>query len=265
MVRRYAVAFLALPQLFAAFLAAALLMPVPAFAEIVLDDFDDPAEVVTPLMEGEFVVTEDVGDLSARRTFLVFGEAPPVAQLDSNLSNPSHLTCQLTDFDAPNSLGALMRFGFSYRFDTRQDLTEGGQNNAIVLDVTSFSGPTTPAILLVILAGETDFHTASIDLRGYQFPGTAAVPFNAFVPRGGGPLVDEFHSVDAVFFRLFLSDTGSELDTIFELNRIRVGQVPEVSSLYSCMICLAIWACGRYSWAGQRGHSGFFEKPECPL
>jgi hypothetical protein len=49
----------------------ALLAPHRATAEIILDDFDDSAMVVSPEMEGDLIVTDNVGALGATRTLSI--------------------------------------------------------------------------------------------------------------------------------------------------------------------------------------------------
>jgi hypothetical protein len=216
-------------------------------AEIILDDFDDPAEVISPEMEGDFVVTNNVGPLNATRTFLIFGQSDPVAQLDSNLTTPSRLTGALIDFAQPNSTGALMRFGFSYQFSEPVDLTEQGLNNAFLLDFSSLEtfGPVT---LTVFVAAQINLNSASVDFLTYDLPDSVVVSFKDFAPRGGGPLIDDFRAVSAVYFRLFARDIGNEIATHFQIDRIRIGPVPEASMNSLTIIALATLTTWRQVW-----------------
>ena len=88
-----------------------LLICLPLFprtlrAEFILDDFDDPAQVVSPEMEGVPVDTENVGALGAKRGISIFDVfTNPQARADVNISNPSQLTASVQPQDPLGPLG----------------------------------------------------------------------------------------------------------------------------------------------------------------
>ncbi len=214
------------------------LCPTSARAAFILDDFDDPAEVV---MEGAPVVTNGVGDLSAERTLAFFDIfTTPIARIDSNLTRPSHLTAVRSAASPTDGLG-LARLGPIYRFDDiPQDFTQNGQNNAFFVDFTSITGPTPPPLLFGFVKDGRNFYEIFFDLNTIFAPATVVLPFDRFRPRGGGLGQTDFKNVTQISIRTLGNGTVNrilEQGWRLEIDRIRVGNIPEPTT--SCLLVLA--------------------------
>ncbi|HEX5471034.1 MAG TPA: hypothetical protein VFW73_04065, partial [Lacipirellulaceae bacterium] len=67
-------------------------VPLVAPAEIIIDDFDDPAEIMLPAMENQAVTTTGVGMLNAERWIEVGAlDTDPIGLVDVGITKPSHL------------------------------------------------------------------------------------------------------------------------------------------------------------------------------
>jgi hypothetical protein len=200
-------------------------------AEFVLDDFNDSAQVVSPAMEGQLIGTDHVGDLDAHRDIYIYGSlSDPNATLDANLTTPSMFTGTFSSFAPSDPLGGLMRFATDYKFGDFHDLTEGGRNNALLLDFVSVGGPTPPTLLFVIHDNSDEMF---VDIPSASGPMTLALPFDMFRGRGGGPRISDFTEVKQIFFDFFITNSAADPPGgFFELDRIHVGQAPEPSTLY---------------------------------
>jgi hypothetical protein len=242
--------------------AGILVAPNRAGAAFILDDFDDPASVVSPEMEGDLIETEDVGSLNATRTLLIFANrADPDAALDANITSSSHLTGVFNALNAtPGSL-ELGHMGFSYRLENGAvDFTENGSNSAFLIDFLSIGGPTPPPLMHVLVHDADKFFETYVSLTTVTGASELAIPFDWFVPRGGGASRTDFKAISEVFFRVFsngLINGVQEQGWNFQLERVRVGNVPEPTTAFLCVVAglfVAFWrwpyrAC-TYSFTG---------------
>lgn len=113
----------------------------PLRAELMLDDFDDPALTTSPEMENVFVITPNVGGLNAERQIrIATAAANPVARFGADTITESNLVAQLSGVNPTDTGGALMAFQFNYDF-APTDVSQSGANDSILLD---FRGRSTP-------------------------------------------------------------------------------------------------------------------------
>ncbi|MEQ8838181.1 MAG: hypothetical protein RID07_15350 [Lacipirellulaceae bacterium] len=210
----------------------------------ILDDFDDPAEVVSPEMEGDLIETLNVGDQNAARTLAIFDVfTNPFAKLDSSTTRPSHLTAERSESSSSDGLG-LARLSATYRFnESPVDFTEHGENKAVILDVASVTGPTPPPFIYLLVEDRGLFFEAliNVDVRVSR---SLSIPFDSFRPRGGGLGTTEFNAVEFLFVGINGNGTVNgilEQGWTVEIDRIRVGRIPEPSSLVLWSIASSVF------------------------
>jgi hypothetical protein len=169
--------------------------------------------------------------------------------LDANVTIASQLTGDFVALNpAPGAVG-LGRLGFSYRMSDGVDFTDNGANNAILVDITSIGGPTPPPLLFVLVEDADEFFEVFFDLRAFHAPGAVVLPFERFGPRGGGSGSTDFKAVSAVFFLVYsngLVNGAQDLGWNIEIDRVRVGNVPEPStaylSLFAAVLLVRQWS-----------------------
>src|SRR5687768_12019384 len=117
-------------------------------AEIILDDFNDSAEVISPEMEEQIVTSMAIGDLFAtRRIRIAAGQTDVTGSLDANHSTASALTALVRGHvPTPNASQPLFSYQFNYEFPV-SDISENGRNNALVFEFLSTSGTESPLLL----------------------------------------------------------------------------------------------------------------------
>lgn len=219
--------------------------PFSAPAEIILDDFDDPIEIALPEMENLQIETPNVGVLSALRSIDVStSQTDPTGLVDVAVTRSSHMTGRIDGqyLDDPQNT-PLLSIGAGYAFfDDPADLTEGGINNALLIDMAIFQGSGTPPALSVLILDANDVFAALIPgaiLRS-DSPYTLALPFSSFGFRGGGGTgLADFSSIEMLEVRVRLLQGSRNLDTswLVQMDRIRVGQiVPEPSAFALAII-----------------------------
>ena len=216
-----------------------------ARAEIVLDDFDDVAQVIAPTMNNQFVINQDVGLLHAeRRIRIATAAAIPIASFDANFTSSSVLTANVDHLDPHPVPGPLFAFQFNYEFSP----TDMSADDAILFDFRSIDGDEGPAFLRVILADNTNMaetyeaRITNLPLIGGPF--TAAMDFSSFTQRGGSPGLPDFTTVKRMEFDFFFQFPSNDVRWSAELERIRIGSIPESASgwLFLCgMMSLAIY------------------------
>lgn len=114
----------------------ALLVPVAADAEIILDDFDEAFEIILP--EGAnrpHIVQQGVGPLGAKRwSGIVAITSRPTGRVDAELLRPSFLNIEIDRLN-PTIEGSLANIGLNllYEFD-EIDVTQGGINDRVAID-----------------------------------------------------------------------------------------------------------------------------------
>lgn len=103
-----------------------------ACAEIVLDEFTEPAGIIeAPAMENLFVETLDIGLLGARRRIRIASSATdPVGSLDIDISISGVLSAHIDEIQRTSTGLPTSAVQFDYYFDPT-DVTEGGKNDSI--------------------------------------------------------------------------------------------------------------------------------------
>ena len=205
----------------------------PLYAEFILDDFDDVAELKSPEMEGELVETANVGDLSSTRKVSIFDVLnDPIARLDVNRSAPSALSAEVS----PASTLGFTRLGASYSFDGQPiDFTESGANNAVLIDVNSIDGMTPPPLFYSLVRdGGLLYEGFARIISSSPTPSTVPLAFENFRERAGGSRTTDFQSVSWILIEVFGNGTINgvqEQGWSIEIESIRVGRVPETVSI----------------------------------
>ena len=210
----------------------------PARAAFIIDDFDDPAQGNLPETENELVLTSGVGILNAERGIgASSSQTDPIGLVDVNVTRPSHFTARIDGqfLNHPENT-PLLAVGASYNFAAPTDLTEGGINNAILIDVSIFQGSGLPGSLsLGGLAGSGSFQAiVSRSSLLSDSPYTIVLPFSSFGPRGGGIGAVDFSTIEllGVTIRLLQGSRNPDTNWLVQVDRIRVDRVvPEPNTI----------------------------------
>ncbi len=235
-----------------------LLTPADSAAEIVIDDFDDPIQIVLPDQAGESAITWNVGELSAwRSAFVVALQTDPNGIVDVDLTEPSGLTATVPDTDHYGSQPSIvLNLDYGLVSDrTGVDLTEGYTNNAVILDFSKLSADV-PVYEVSVAARQTlDIGTiqgSSLYVSRLQpapqslEPFSLVFPFEAFrVGRGSEIPGFDFSYIRELDVVVKLAhntpNLPEQLGFEMVLDRIRVGRVvPEPSSLTDLTLLLAL-------------------------
>ena len=202
-----------------------------ASADIIIDDFDDPAHTVSPAMDNVFVPTEHVGPLDAFREI----------RLASFAANPD-ATIDIVDGKFRSQVGDLHATGNGFRpqFASQifyefepTDFTVHG--DAFLFDFHSVSGSVLPERIRVLIFDDDarfSYYAEARPLPAGSY--TAALPFADFIRRDGVPHDINFTKIWRIWPEFFansnLTDYSNHNWTI-EVERVRVGTVPEPSGL----------------------------------
>jgi hypothetical protein len=207
-----------------------------ASADIIIDDFDDPVQVITPIMQGQFVATQNVGDLKAeRRVRITALQGNPSGFLDSNISSPSTLTAQITKLNPIPFGETLASIQSNYAFPT-SDFEQSGQNNALLFDFQKSTSEMPPSFFMILLRDNNDvFLYLERPVSFSSEPFTLVAPFDGFTFRDGETGSPNFTSVREVNVELrasALAGGGPDpLNFFVQLDRIRIGRIPEPSTV----------------------------------
>jgi hypothetical protein len=192
---------------------------------IIIDDFDDPANTVSPAMDNIFVTTPNVGRLDAERQIrLASFAADPDARMtigDSSLR---------VEFNAMNPRpGSLFEpqggAQFNYEF-APQNFTSG---NAFLLDFNSVIGMPDHVQVLIFDDSRLSFYAESSVPEGRSI---VAVPFARFVRRDNIPWPINFRSIREVRVDLIAKRSRDpDYRWSAEIDRLYVGSVPEPEGL----------------------------------
>lgn len=229
--------------------------PYSALAEILLDDFADPAEVIG---EGSFDMP-GVGDLSAVRHLGLGGlRADVIGSLDANITRQSQLTAKITGLGGIIGL-PIVSFNTGYTFENAVDLTDAGRNDAFFIELTEFEGTVRPDFLRVATRDANGIFYSHIDgsLLPTHDPVTIVVPFAAFGPRGGGPETADFTTVDLleVLVRLTTGFDDPNQKWFAQIDRIVVGRVlPEPETGWLVVVTALSLAIGMHRSGEDRGN-----------
>lgn len=216
-------------------------------AELVIDNFADPAEIVLP--DGpDRVTTEGVGDLNATRLlkFRPVGPGVRTARADIGLSVPGEYTADVDD------AGLVLFIDAEYTFDPI-DLTQGGRNDAFFVDFSFEEGTVTvvsgyelqpPAVRLLALPTGGPLLTRTFSPSPFprnDAPFALIVPFDEFTDRGGGQVNADLTSVFG--FELWLSGAGIFGPWEVRVDSIRVGNASEIPEPCGSILSLVICGC----------------------
>ncbi len=239
-------------------IVAGLLGLAPANAEIIVDDFTQPAEVTeistgVGTMSFKPVITEHVGELDAtREIYFTASLTNPVWSFDSALSTPSMLSAELQGHTRTGSNSAIITFVSSYTFSPI-DLTENGANNAFLIDFASHEGTEPPLFFRILARGSSpseSFAAFFFNLPISDTPFTTVIPFTDFTLRGGGPPAPDFSTLRLTLLTIdfFFLNPSENIQWSAELDRIRIGRipVPEPSSVWLGMVGFLVLACARH-------------------
>ncbi len=181
-----------------------------ANAELILDDFDNPAEVTefSNGFEQHPAVTEHVGELDATRELLFTARLtnPNKWSFDSDIRTSSVLSAELKGHTRTNANSAIITFVSSYTFSPL-DLTENGANNAFLFDFQSYQGSELPLFFRVfvstpIVSGTPrDVFAAFVfDLKFSDGPFSLEIPFSSFTFRDGSPGTPNLSTLNELTF-----------------------------------------------------------------
>ncbi|MEQ8836933.1 MAG: hypothetical protein RID07_09025, partial [Lacipirellulaceae bacterium] len=218
-------------------------------AAFILDDFDDPAEVVSPEMENEPVVTNLTGPIPTTRTIeIAGGGVNPVASFDVGVTQSSVMSASLTELNRTDMLTPLVAFQFNYDLPPA-DISEQGVNNAILFDFLSIDATESPSYLRVILREDThqsfsyEQRILDIPLNSGEF--TAVMPFENFTFRGGSPGTPDLMTVTRLEFDFFFLGPSENVAWSAQIDRIRFGRIPEPRSVVILFLCFCGMASAR--------------------
>jgi hypothetical protein len=208
-----------------------------AYADIIIDDFDDPASVIAPAMENVVVTTLDVGPLKSKRNLsIISAAADPDVRIEIG---SSALRARFGDLHPTNQLGPLVAASLMYTFQPA-DFTSG---NAFLFDFNYVDGSMPIDFLRVLIyddqLGLSYYSTVfSIPFGG---PLSAVLPFDQFVRRDGVRWPIHFNSIEEIWVELranrHLEDYSNHA-WIAEIDRIRVGTVPEMDGMFWFLVTL---------------------------
>lgn len=208
-------------------------------AEIILDDFTDPASVTSPLMEDIFVETLNVGDLDAQRRIRIgaSGASDPYGTMDVSTTLPGKLTATIDRIVQTNSLTPVTSIQFRYLLSP-SDLTQGGNNDAILVDVMRLTGSVQPTFFRAFAFTVSNAYELELPpLVPSTDPQTLAFPFEDFRTRGGVPGLDPLAVREIQFGFSFIGHSGI-LNWCVQIDRIRFGStvVPEPSIIFNLLL-----------------------------
>jgi hypothetical protein len=225
-----------------------------ALGEIVLDEFDDPFQIVLPDMNREYQSQLDVGPLHARRA--VNGDACCGAKstgwIDANLTVPSALYSAIdrVNPDPAVSLTAAIGINLLYFFDTT-DVTQAGVNDRVVLDFAFLSSAIPLARVDVFMQDRvTNYVSQQFNISPQEAAFSLEFPFNTFAPRGGGAgSLDPTH-VHTLYLTLIPVHftTVDPLNFSAALERIRITSAipePDAAALVAISVVIGVWWSAR--------------------
>lgn len=235
-------------------------------AAIIIDDFADDLRIDVPDQKSEWFLTAGVGDLQASRSARIIGlQTDPSGFLDVDQIEPSTLTAVISETAHTNirpSLGINLGYTFVYVPFTGVDLTQGGENNAVILTFDRLTAAVPLRGLQVsVTYGPTSAHYSSpLTAMPYRNdPFSMVFPFADFRLDRGSP-ASEFVFSNArelailVNLALINPNLPEELDFHMVLTDIRIARIPEppASYLLILMSLLLGFACLR----ARRPHLG---------
>lgn len=207
-------------------------------AAIIIDDFDDLVEIHLPEMEDQPISTDDVGTLNALRTISI-GESQtdPIGLVDVAITRSSHLSVRIDGQFIDDPLNTpILSVSSTYEFDSSTDLTEGGANDSLLINVGTFRGSGIPGALSVVAVDANDVFAAIVS--GFSLPSessyTIKLPFSSFGFRGGGGVgLADFSTIELLEVRIRLLQGSRNPDTnwFVQIDRISIGRTTSVPEL----------------------------------
>ena len=223
-----------------------LLTPISAFAEIIVDDFDDPFELVLPDMDGEYLVQTGIGPLDAERWSQLNASSGsrPIGRADANITQSSALTFELDRIN-PHPIGGppAIAINLLYSFD-ETDITQSGINDRIAVDFAYLRSaiPLAQVTVFVQDASQpgTSYGLQLFDIPQQEGPFSLEFPLDSFGIRGGGTGRIDYQRIYRV--TLSISPTRftdiDEIDFSTAVERVRIARaIPEPAS--AVLACLA--------------------------
>lgn len=213
-----------------------------SIGEIIVDDFDVGFEIRDPYQDDPPINNEirqtGIGPYGGSRNSRVVNlYADPnrtIVSMDSNVTRPSSLTLSVSDPVEPGVSWDYAGYLITYAWGVQMDITEGGRNNAVLIDIRSITGPSHPAGVTVKIEEGPPVYARSTEFIPSSGPYTIAIPFSAFTVRGVGTVPHQ--GLDLVRGIQFGFTTSGDLnfpvfddgDWKMEIDRIRIGYaVPE--------------------------------------
>lgn len=230
-------------QLAICFISASILC---AHGEFVLDDFDDPFEIIMPDMDDQYVMQSDIGPLEADRwsSVVATSGSKPTGRVDSDVSMDSALTAEFGMVN-PHPIGGPPAIGINLLYFIDEiDLTENGLNDCIAVDFAFLRSAIPLARVDVFVEDVSDprgsYVSQLFDIPQQDEPFVLEFPFNSFSPRGGGAGEIDFRHVHEV--TLSISPVRfTDIDNLgfsAGVDRLRVTRsIPEPST--APLICIA--------------------------
>ena len=205
--------------------------------DVLIDDFDDDASGGIVSLTGEGVETLGVGPLAFRRSVrLIQVNSQPIGGWQINTGEASTLTMDVGQLNpGPPTLDAIVDFGAIYELATTSerrpfDVSEGGRNNAILVDFSNLSATSPPPFFRIGVRDSTGRHFAvRSPVPRSDSPFTLVFRREEFIVRAG-PVLPDFSELEfiSINFRVLTSTAGpADLDFHAAIDRIRVGFVPE--------------------------------------
>ena len=227
----------------AVFTAACFLVS-SASADIIIDDFDDPAHSVSPAMDNVFVPTEHVGPLDAFREIRLssFGADPDATMQIAG----GQMRATVGDLHGTGNLRPQFGAQLYYEFEP----TDFSSGNAFLFDFKSVSGSVLPEAIRVLIFDDDPRYSYYAEFKPVPAGSyTAAIPFADFIRRDGVPHDINFTKIWRVWPDIYanqnLADYSNHNWTI-EVERIRVGTVPEPRRLYWFLFTVFLWRKRRW-------------------
>ncbi len=211
-------------------------------SELLLDDFDVPAEALSPEMLNESVTTLNVGDFDSSRSMeisAVYSSSPPTGFLAANRDSNSQLRAEVNYAPRPSvSSFRDVRSVLAYEF-AEVDATDGGQNDAILFDFEQLVATAATLTLLMFVQDDFSgrFNVNLTDFPSRYAPFQLTIPFTEF--RAVGGMEVNFEKLRRVSFILFANppqDSMTELHVTMALNSIRFGRIPEPTVVFLALL-----------------------------
>jgi hypothetical protein len=210
----------------------------PLHAEIILDDFDDRAEVVE-ISTGfgqHPVITDQLGGLGATRELLFTASQtePNEWSFDADIRSSSALSAELRGHSRTSTNSAIITYPVRYSFSPI-DVTEQGANNAFLFDFQSHQGTEAPLFFRVAASAPSPSGTSLETFAAFTFdfnlsttPFTTIVPFTDFTVRGGVTPAPDFSAlgITSLIIDFFFRNPSEDIQWFLELDRIRIGHTP---------------------------------------